>query len=137
LAALVQQARVEAERQNTTLGVYTGDVPGGVAGAFIGSPANGDVWQSPDPDAPFAAGLTNAPAASAPDQVNPGFTPEAAGTTLFLSPHGLPAKSSGTTYVASNGVVFYLTDAHNDWAAVSVSGAAETQVWMWQGSGWH
>jgi Tfp pilus assembly protein FimT len=135
LAGLIQQGRIMAERQNITLPVYAGAVETNATGAFIG--VNGSTWASGDPDIPYANGVSNGSAASAPAALSPGFTAEAAGTVLYFSPRGLPVKSSGLAYVASNGVIFYLTDAHNDWCAVSVSGAGRSKVWMWSGSAWH
>jgi Tfp pilus assembly protein FimT len=135
LSGLIQQARIMAERQNTTLPVYAGTVETNATGAFIG--LNGSTWQSGDPDIPYASGVTNGAAASAPSGLNPGFTPEPAGTVLYFSPRALPVMSSGSTYVASNGVVFYITDSHNDWAAVSVSGSGRSKAWVWNGSAWN
>jgi Tfp pilus assembly protein FimT len=135
LSGLIQQARIMAERQNTTLPVYAGTVETNATGAFIG--VNGSTWQTGDPDIPYANGVTNGAASSAPSGLSPGFTPEAAGTVLYFSPRALPAKSSGSTYVASNGVVFYITDSHNDWAAVSVTATGRSKVWLWNGSTWH
>jgi Tfp pilus assembly protein FimT len=135
LSGLIQQARIMAERQNTTLPVYAGTVETNATGAFIG--VKGSTWQSGDPDVPYANGVMNAASSSAPSTLNPGFTTEASGTVLYFSPRGLPAKSSGATYVASNGVVFYITDSHGNWAAVSVSGAGRSKVWVWNGSTWN
>lgn len=136
-AGLIQQARITAEKQNATLGVYAGAVESNATGAFIDTTGNGSTWTSPDPDVPYANGVTNGSASNAPSVLNPGFTPESAGTTLYFSPRGLPVKSSGGSYVASAGVIFYLTDSHQDWAAVSVSGAGRSKVWVWNGTGWH
>jgi Tfp pilus assembly protein FimT len=146
VAGLVQQARILAEQQNTTLAVYTGTVDGGLSGAFVNCYRNGTSdscgsgagtsWASGMPDIPFTSGVTLGSSSSAPGTLSPGFTPEAAGTTLYFSPRGLPVKSSGVTYVASNGVIFYLTDTHGNWAAVSVSGAGRSKVWAYTGT-WH
>jgi Tfp pilus assembly protein FimT len=135
LSGLVQQARIMAERQNTTLPIYAGTVETNATGAFIG--VNGSTWQTGDPDIPYANGVTNGAGSNAPSGLSPGFTPEAAGTVLYFSPRALPVKSSGSTYVASNGVVFYITDSHNDWAAVSVTATGRSKVWLWNGSTWH
>ncbi len=147
LAGLIQQARVTAEKQNTTLGVYAGSVGSNAVGAFVNcqinattpctSGGNGTTWLSGDPNVAFANGVTNGAAASAPAALNPGFTTEATGTILFFSSRGLPVKSSGATYVLSKGVIFYITDTHGNWAAVSVSGAGRSKVWMWNGNGWN
>jgi len=146
LAGLIQRARIMAEQQNATLAIYTGTVDGGLQGAFINCyrsgtndvcPA-GTTWQSGvgEPDIPFSSGVSLGTAGSAPSTLSLTPTPETAGTILYFSPRGLPVKSSGATYVASKGVVFYLTDTHNNWAAVSVSGAGRSKVWVYAG-GWH
>jgi len=135
LSGLIQQGRIMAERQNTTLPVYAGTVETNATGAFIG--VNGSTWQAGDADIPYASGVTNGAASSAPSGLSPGFTPETAGTVLYFSARALPVKSSGSTYVTSNGVVFYITDSHNDWAAVSVSATGRSKVWMWNGSTWN
>jgi Tfp pilus assembly protein FimT len=137
LSGLVQQARILAERQNIDLGVYAGAVGTNATGAFIDTTGNGSTWKTGDPDIPFAKGVTNGVASNAPGTLNPGFTPESASTILYFSPRGLPVKSSGATFIASNGVVFYITDSHGDWAAVSVSGAGRSKVWVWNGGAWN
>ena len=134
LAGLIQQARILSEKQNTTTPIYTGAVETNAQGAFIGT--SGTSWATGEPDVPYAANVTNGTAANAPSTLSPGFTPEPAGTTLYFSGRGLPVKASGATYVPSNGVIFYLTDIHGDWAAVSVTGAGRTKVWRYTGA-WH
>lgn len=137
LSGLVQQGRILAEKQNGDLAVYAGAVETNATGAFIDTTGNGSTWKTGDPDIPFGNGVTNGVASNAPGTLNPGFTPESAGTVLYFSPRGLPVKSSGATFIASNGVVFYITDSHGDWAAVSVSGAGRSKVWVWNGSSWN
>lgn len=137
MAGLIQQARITAEKQNATLGIYTGAVETNATGVFADTTGHGSTWTLPDPDVPYAGGVTNALAANAPTALNPGFTAEAAGTVLYFSPRGLPVKSSGSSYVASAGVIFYLSDSHHDWAAVSVSGAGRSKVWLLSGTVWH
>ena len=137
LSGLVQQARILAERQNAYLAVYAGAVETNGTGVFVDTTGNGSTWKTGDPDIPFANGVTNGAAGNAPGTFNPGFTPETAGTILYFSPRGLPVKPSGATYAASQGVVFYITDTHGHWAAISVSPAARSKVWVWNGSGWN
>jgi prepilin-type N-terminal cleavage/methylation domain-containing protein len=132
LASLIEQARILAEKQNTALPIYVGTVEKTNAqGAFIGT--SGGTWTAGEPDVPYGGGVTNGSSANAPAALSPGFTAEAAGTTLYFSGRGLPVKSSGSTYVPSNGVIFYLTDTHGDWAAVSVTGYGRSKVWLWNG----
>jgi prepilin-type N-terminal cleavage/methylation domain-containing protein len=135
LAGLIQQARITAEKQNTVLPLYTGTVETNATGAFVG--LNGSTWQSGNPDIAYANGVSNGSASNVPTALSPGFTAETAGTTLYFNWRGLPVKSSGGSYVASAGVIFYLTDAHNNWAAVSVSAAGRSKVWILSGTAWH
>lgn len=134
LSGFIQQARITAEKQNTTLPVYVGTVETNAQGVFLGT--SGSTWAAGEPDVPFPAGVTVANASNAPAALSPGFTAEAAGTTLYFSGRGLPVKASGNTYVPSNGVIFYLTDTNGDWAAVSVTGTGRSKAWRWNGS-WH
>lgn len=135
LAGLVQQARILGKRQNTIMPVYTGNVETNATGAFIGT--SGSTWTSGEPDVPYGSGVSNGSASNVPTALSPGFTPESAGTTLYFDWRGLPVKSSGSTYVGSAGVIFYVTDSHSNWAAVSVSGAGRSKVWILSGSSWH
>lgn len=142
LASLIQQARILAERKNTTIAVYAGSVETNVSGAFINcstascpSGGNGSTWQSGDPDVPYTPGVFNAAAASAPATLNPGFTLASAGTILYFNARGLPSTATGL--LATTGFVFYLNDTHGDWAAVSVSAAGRSKVWMYTGGTWH
>jgi prepilin-type N-terminal cleavage/methylation domain-containing protein len=133
VSGLVQQARILAERQNTTLGVYTGAVDKGVTGAFVDNTGNGSTWHTGDSYVDYGSNVTNGASASAPSGLSPGFTPEAAGTTLYFNSLGMAVKSGG---VSSKGVVFYFTDAYGDWGAVAVSSLGRSKVWIWNGGGW-
>lgn len=140
LSSLVQQGRILAEQGNVTVPIYTGRVKNNANGAFIAcsttpcaSGGNGTTFQSGDKYyVPYGGDVTNGASASAPGTLSPGFTP--ATGTLYFSPRGVTSTSTGTL---TNGTVFYLTDALNDWAAVSVSSIGKTKVWMWNGSSWN
>jgi Tfp pilus assembly protein FimT len=143
LSGLVQQARIMAEKQNTTLAVYAGTLTGTTQGAFINcSPnscpagGNGSTWQAGDPTVAFTNSVRNAAPASAPSAVNPGhgFITEPAGTILFFNPRGLPVLNNGTP---CTGIVFYFTDSYNNWAALSVSESGRSTVWVWSANSWN
>jgi prepilin-type N-terminal cleavage/methylation domain-containing protein len=143
VSGLVQQARIMAEKQNTTLGVYTGTVMGKDPGAFINcSPTscaaggNGSSWQAGDPTVAFTNTVTNAAPASAPSAVSPGhgFITEPAGTILFFNARGLPVLNTGAP---CTGIVFYFTDSYNNWAALSVSESGRSKVWVWSANSWN
>jgi len=133
LAGLVQQGRMLAEQQNKTIPVLTGNIGTNAPGAFIG--VNGTTWQSGDPSVGYAASISNASASNVPTALSPGFTAEPAGTTLYFNWRGAPVTSSGA-YMSPKGVIFYLSDTHNNWAAVSVSSAGRAKVWMLSGTSW-
>lgn len=144
LSGLLQQGRITAEQKNVTIPVYTGTVQSGLPGAFIAcssascpSGGNGQTYQTGDTAVPFTGGVTSGAAGSAPTGLNPGFSPEPPGTTLYFSPRGVTEKAAGASFQLSNGFVFYLTDSHNDWAAVSISMVGKSKVWIWNGSGWN
>lgn len=149
LAGLVQQARIMAERQNNPIAVYAGTVDKNATGAFINCtmvistsnpcPAggNGSSWVAGEPDVPYPSVVSNGSASNVPTALSPGFTTESAGTILYFGPRGLPVKPSGGIYVPANGVIFYLTDTKGDWAAVSVSGAGRSKVWVLSGTTWY
>lgn len=144
LSALVQQARITAEQKNIILPVYTGAVQGGAAGAFVPcvttapvncpSGGNSTTYLSGDGAVSYAGDVTNGAAGSAPAGLSPGFVPAAAGTTLYFSSRGVVSTAAG---VFSNGVILYITDSHNNWAAVSVSSIGRNKVWVWNGSNWN
>jgi len=141
LSVLIQQARMTAEQHDVTIPLYATAVgTDSVQGAFISCSAsacpNAPTWQSGDAYVAYGADVSNSAQASAPAELNPGFVPEAAGTVLYLSPLGRAYKSSGVSYTMSKGFVYYLSDSHNDWAAVSVSPLGRSKVWIYTG-GWH
>lgn len=143
-SGLIQQARSTAEQKNLTIPVFAGSVQSSTPGAFVACSSsscptggNGTSYQSGDTAVQFPSGVTNGSAGSAPSGLSPGFTAETAGTTMYLSPRGVAVKASGTTYVLSNGFIFYLTDANSDWAAVAVSPLGRSQAWVWNGSNWN
>jgi prepilin-type N-terminal cleavage/methylation domain-containing protein len=133
LSGLIQRARSMAEQSNTTLPVYTGAVESG-QGAFIGTV--GSTWASGEPAIPYDGTVSNGTAAAAPAALSPGFTAEPAGTILYFNPRGLPVMSSGGTFVPSSGVIYYITDTHGNWSAVSVTATGRSKAWLWTGS-WH
>lgn len=138
VAGLMQQARITAERKNATLGVYKGSVETNATGVYINCytascPDSSGTWQPGDPDIPYAPGVSNGLAANAPAALSPGFSTQPDGSTLYFNPRGFPSTSAGAL---TNGVIYYLSDTHGDWAAVSVSGAGRSKVWVWNGSSW-
>lgn len=141
VSMLLQQARLAAEKNNATVPFFTGNVGvNGVTGAFIscstsgGACPGGNAWSAGDPYVPYAGSVTNStnPPAAVPN-ASLGFTPQAG--TLYFTPLGR-ISSTATGAYTSQGFVFYLTDAQNHWAAVSVSPTGRNKVWLYTGS-WH
>lgn len=140
LSALIQQARGIAEQRNATVGFYAANVgTSGLPGAFISCSStacpDAATWNNGDPSLPYGSGVKNGTAANAPAVLNPGFTLQTAGTTLYVTPLGTTSNAAAGSYT-SKGFVFYLTDNSNDWAAVSVSPQGRSKVWVYTG-GWH
>lgn len=143
-AGLIQQASILAEQKNVTIPVYTGAVQNGAKGVFVAcsssacpSGGNGSSYQTGDVAVTYGGDITNGVTGNAPTGLKPGFTPEAAGTTLYFSPRGVAEKALGSGYTLSRGFVFYLTDSRNNWAAVAVSSIGRSKVWVWNGSSWN
>lgn len=136
LSALIQQARGIAEQRNATVGFYAANVgTSGLPGAFVSCCPGGATWSNGDAYLPYGSGVQNGTAANAPAGLSPGFTQQAAGTTLYVTSLGTISNAATGAYT-SKGFVFYLTDNSNDWAAVSVSPQGRSKVWVYTG-GWH
>jgi Tfp pilus assembly protein FimT len=151
LSGLMQQARIQAARQNA---VYTVVIPSTGGQAFINlNPGTNSTWDSGEPRITFNSNIT--PATAAPN--GSGGTPTAyvlAGdsgtgtpydnaTTLGYSARGLPCAyvSSTCSTPASTYFVYYLKDARGDgttgWAAVVVTRTGRTKSYTWNGGSWN
>lgn len=146
VSALVQQARITAEKQNVVVPFYAANVgPNNRPGVFIScSTANGGAcpgganWAVNDPYIPYSGNITNAAAASAPalvPQASLGFTTQPAGTILYFTPLGMASNTPRGTFTGQ-GFVFYLKDTRNNWAAVSVSPTGRSKVWRYTANTW-
>lgn len=146
VSALVQQARITAEKQNVVVPFYAANVgPNNLPGVFIScSTANGGAcpdganWAVNDPYIPYSGNITNAAAASAPalvPQASLGFTTQPAGTVLYFTPLGMSSNAPQGTFTGQ-GFVFYLRDNRNNWAAVSVSPTGRSKVWRYTANTW-
>ena len=138
VAGLMQNARIMAERKNQVLGVFAGSVETNATGVYINCnptacPDSSGNWQTGDPDIPYAATISNGAAANAPTTLSPGFTTQSAGSTLYFNARGIVSTSTGTM---TSGVIYYLTDTHGDWAAISVATAGRSRAWVWNGTTW-
>jgi prepilin-type N-terminal cleavage/methylation domain-containing protein len=127
--SVVQQARIAAQRTNTTVNVYTGAVAGGGSGGFADTTGSGSSFHAGDVYATFPANVTTGSYSTAPGNLSSaiGFTPSTSATLGFNS----LGMESGSV-----GVVFCLTDPYGDWAAVAVSPLGRSKVWIWTGAKW-
>lgn len=142
VSALIQQARSMAEQNNATIPVYILNDsvgPGNLSGAFIscisGTCPGGTAWVASDRYVVYGGGVTNstAPPAALP-QASLGFTTQAG--TVYFTPLGMISNLPAGTYT-SQGFAFYLTDARNNWAAISVSPTGRSKVWLYTAGSWH
>lgn len=144
VSALAQQARAIAEKNNATIPLYLGNNnvgPSNSSGAFIsctnGACPGGTAWVVNDSYIAYSGSVTNS--ANPPvalTQANLGFTPLAAGNTLYFTPLGTISSAAAGTYT-SQGFAFYLSDTRNNWAAVSVSPTGRSKVWLYTAGSWH
>ena len=139
MAGLIQQARIIAARQNTTVPVYVGSMGANNGyGAWIGTQP-GTSWVASEPAVQFPAPIKMNNSAGAPSALSPGFTAEADGTVLCFNARGLPCKYLSGKGKATTGIVFYLSDGRQGekgWVAVSITPAGRSRVWVRHASKW-
>ena len=139
MAGLIQQARIIAARQNTTVPVYVGSMGANNGyGAWVGT-LPGASWVASEPTIQFPQSIQMGNSGGAPSALSPGFTAEADGTVLCFNARGLPCKYVSSTGKATTGIVLYLTDGRpgaNGWVAVSITPAGRSRVWVCNGSSW-
>ena len=153
-AGLVQQARITAVQGNKTYTVLFG-LPSG-NGAYIDLNGNGSfdlslstpiAGLSSEPMIQFGGTANNvaAPggAGGAPTNLDASGGPlgwTATAGNISLNSRGLPCNSITTPCGSNVNYIFYFKDTRyfgsSGWAAVSVTAAARTKVWMWNGSSW-
>jgi prepilin-type N-terminal cleavage/methylation domain-containing protein len=153
-ANLVQQARIAAVRKNATYTVLIG-LPSG-NGAYIDLNANAsyDATLSPaiggyssEPMIQFGGNVNQvaAPggASGAPTNLDASGGPlgwTATSGNISFNNRGLPCSTGSTPCATNVNYIFYFKDTRafsaNGWAAVSITAAARSKVWYWNGSGW-
>jgi prepilin-type N-terminal cleavage/methylation domain-containing protein len=148
LAGFYQQARMRAVQDDTYYEVLpTADVPG----LFLDVNGNGTPASAPRIELPAEVTLINAGAPAGLDPAKLGFQPPASTDTfdhdgtdrpgLAWSARGLPCQRLSATSICQggNGWIQYLQYNGNSqpaYAAVSVSPAGRTRVWVYQGGVW-
>jgi Tfp pilus assembly protein FimT len=143
-AGLVQRARVIAIQKNATYTVLFGLPTGN--GAYIDLNRNGS-FDSGEPMIQFGgnANKVAAPGGATGKPTNLDVAGGPLGWTatsgnISFNNRGLPCNS-GTTPCGTNvNYIFYFEDTRvvggNGWAAVSITAAARSKVWFWNGSSW-
>lgn|SRR6202158_968614 len=141
---LVQQARINAVRKNTTLTVLVG-LPSG-NGAYIDLNGNSS-YDSGEPMIQFGGTVNNvaAPggASGAPTNLDASGGPlgwTATSGNISFNNRGLPCDSGATPCGSNVNYIFYFKDNRafggSGWAAVSITAASRSKVWWWNGSRW-
>src|ERR1700738_3150091 len=107
MAGLIQQARIIAARQNTTVPVYVGSMGANNGyGAWIGTQP-GTSWVASEPAIQFPEPIKMRDSNGPPSKLNPGFGAEADGTVLCFNARGLPCKYLSGAGKATTGIIFY------------------------------
>jgi prepilin-type N-terminal cleavage/methylation domain-containing protein len=143
-AGLVQRARIAAVQKNTTYTILF-NMPSG-QGAYVD--LNGDgAYTTGEPMVQFGGNVQQvaAPAGATgkPSNLDAAGGPlgwTATSGNLSFNNRGLPCNSSTTPCGTNVNYVFYFTDTRyngsSGWAGVSITAAARSKVWEWNGSAW-
>lgn len=148
VAGFYQQARMRAVQDDSYYEVLsTPDIPG----MFIDVNGNGAVAGSPRIELPAEVALINAGAPAGLDQTKLGFDPTGPTDTfdhdgtdrpgLAWSARGLPCQRLSATSICQGGsgwiqYLQYNGGSQPAYAAVSVTPAGRTHVWLYQGGVW-
>lgn len=143
-ASLVQQARTTAVQGNNTYTVLFG-LPSG-NGAYVDLNGNGR-YDSGEPMIEFGGTVKQASApggaSGAPTNLDASGGPlgwTATSGNVSFNSRGLPCDATLTPCASDVNYIFYFNDIRRGggkgWAAVSVSAAARSKVWIWNGSKW-
>ena len=150
LSDLMQQARILAEKKNTTVTVRY-RITNNVQQAYI-DVNNDGAWQSTEPIIDLGRQFTMASAAPGGSSGNPSNyvlsgdttsgTPCDNTCTLGFSARGLPCSFSSPstcTTPAASYFVFYINDneTNKGWAAVVVTKAGRSNGLVWNGASWN
>lgn len=148
---LVQQARIKAVQKNTSYTILFNLTSGHGAyvdtgGSTSGSAPNGS-YDAGEPMIQFGGNVNQvaAPggAGGAPPNLDATSTPlgwTATTGNVSFNARGLTCDSTATPCGTNVNYIFYFEDSRalggHGWAAVSVTAAARSKVWWWNGSAW-
>jgi Tfp pilus assembly protein FimT len=150
-AGLVQQARLTAVKKNATYTVLFNLTSGHGAyidtgGSTSGSAPNGS-YDTGEPMIQFGGNVNQvaAPggASGTPTNLDATSTPlgwTATSGNISFNSRGLTCDSTATPCGTNVNYIFYFRDTRSSgshsWAAVSITAAARSKVWWWDGSSW-
>ena len=140
-SGLVQQARISAVKKNAVQTIYFG-IPSG-NGAYIDW-NNDNSYTTGEPLIQFG-GTVNQVAApgGTPPNLDATSTPlgwTATSGNISFNARGLPCDNTVNPCGTNVNYIFYFEDTRtpggHGWAAVSITAASRSKVWMWNGSSW-
>ncbi|HVH70547.1 MAG TPA: prepilin-type N-terminal cleavage/methylation domain-containing protein [Candidatus Dormibacteraeota bacterium] len=144
VADLMQHARLQAARTNTTIPIRY-QLANGMQQVYLDYNNNG-VWDQQTepliiiPKMTAAAGAPNGGAGAPTAYVDPTSPGQPCDNTctLAFSPRGLPCNLVGVacTTPAASSFVYYFQNGNNGWSAVLVSKAGRTKALVWNGTSW-
>jgi prepilin-type N-terminal cleavage/methylation domain-containing protein len=140
-AGLVQQTRIAAVKGNTVQTIHFG-VPSG-NGAYIDSNGDGS-FTTGEPQIQFGGNVNQvASPGGTPSNLDATCTPlgwTATAGNISFNARGLTCDSTATPCGTNVNYIFYFEDTRisggHGWAAVSITAAARSKVWYWNGSSW-
>ena len=143
-AGLVQRDRIAAVQKNTTYTILF-NLPSG-HGAYVDFNSTGS-YSTGEPMVQFGGNVQQvaAPAGATgkPSNLDAAGGPlgwTATSGNISFNSRGLPCNSSTTPCGTNVNYIFYFSDSRyngsSGWAAVSVTAAARSKVWIWNGSSW-
>jgi prepilin-type N-terminal cleavage/methylation domain-containing protein len=140
-AGLVQQARITAVKKNAVYTIHFG-VPSG-NGAYIDLNGNSS-YDSGEPMIQFGGNANQVAApGGTPSNLDATSTPlgwTATSGNVSFNARGLTCDVTATPCGTNVNYIFYFEDTRalggHGWAAVSITAAARSKVWFWNGSSW-
>jgi prepilin-type N-terminal cleavage/methylation domain-containing protein len=145
-SGLVQSARIQAVRKNTSYTILQGNLPSGTPAFYLDLPKAG-AYVNGDPMLPISPGMTVWPGigSGAPNEgtfiANLNFTVNPGGSPLSFNARGLPcvAAVNACPQTPGQGFVVFMSKATVmggvPWAAVVINPSGHVQLWTADGNG--
>jgi type IV fimbrial biogenesis protein FimT len=140
LSGLVQSARIQAVRRNTSYTILQGNLPSGTPAFYLDLPKAG-VYTNGDPMLPISPGITVWPGigSGAPNEgafiAGLNFTVNPGGAAPSFNARGLPCIAAGNAcpQTPGQGFVVFMSKAATmggvPWAAVVINPSGHIQLW--------